>query len=331
MGCCTAKPNKEELLKHFWANLPIRQVTLDKFTNNLTSNYKSHDLDKDINAFKQHFINTTYLVYGDDKLRQVCINLFTKLSKDNEISWLIFCLAFLCKFDTDTSKNKINLTSLSKFLKNNIIRNSDRTCDENYMLIFHFRKFYTTYVAMISLDSIEPVHSLHDDIEYVNYLKRVYTYYNIDRLVEERVDSLNKPVQIKLSNLLEIEVCYLKDDNGIRNRLNTLFEIPIHKNPTTKISAENNSNKSVENVSEKFFVKQVERNGRITGESKQVKFEEIILEDPKSEMIEQHFETHNSVSHSVSKKAEAKKSTQQRQINFEDDTVPDTEKYAHML
>jgi hypothetical protein len=126
-------------------------------------------------------------------------------------------------------------------------------------------------------------------------------------------------------------VCYLKDDNGIRNRLNTLFEIPIHKNPTTKISAENNSNKSVENVSEKFFVKQVERNGRITGESKQVKFEEIILEDPKSEMIEQHFETHNSVSHSVSKKAEAKKSTQQRQINFEDDTVPDTEKYAHML
>jgi hypothetical protein len=328
MGCCTAKPNKEEMLKHYWANLPIRSVTLDRFTQDLISKYRSFDMDKDIDSFNDFFLNPTYLIFGDDTLKEACTKLFAKLAKENDISWLIFCLAFLCRFDKDNSKNKSNLIILSKFLNNHIVRDTDRTCDEEYILIFHFKKFYTMFVAMVSIESVDPMFMLHNDEEYAEYLKKIYAYPLIDQLVEERIDILGKKVQLKLSSLLLNEFWYLRDDCGLRSKLISLYDtfsvLPAKSSKKVNHSVDVSFSKSVDKYEEK---KESSRTVQVV-ESKHVGLVEqqtTVVVEERSVIVEETSPATNKKSVIVKKKEEPVDD------GWEDDSRPDMEQFGSVL
>jgi hypothetical protein len=334
MGCCIPRPSKEELIRHFWANLPIRHISLEKFTNDLIPNYKTDDIERDVSAFKNYFITSTYLVYGDDTLREVCINLFTRLSKESELNWLIFCLAFLCRFDHDNNKNKTSLLNLSKFLNNHIIRDCDRTCDEEYILIFHFRKFYATFIAMISYESIEPIHALHEDNDYVSYLKKVYSHYNIDRLIEERIDYMGKRVQLKLSALFAShEFNFLRDENGIRLKLINLYETPVFKERESTASSKPKKSR-LNRSADMSLVKNVERQqtqeAEIMVESKSARLE--VVQEEKV-VVEEHIDNRTTLNQTAQEKIEVEKLVVvcNKEEEWQDDTNADMERYGMAL
>jgi hypothetical protein len=320
MGCCSPKPNKEDLISQFWTYLPIRQVHIERFANDLIINYKSDHIHRDLAAFKAFFFNSTYLLYGDEHIQETCYKLFNNLAQEHEINLVIFCIAFLCQFDKDIKKNKNAILQISKFLNTHIIREPDRTCDEEYILQFHFKKLYSLFIEMVSYESIEPVLFAYDDREYIDHLRQVYSHSVINRLIEERIDYLGKSVQIRLTVFLSKEVYSIKNDNEVRNRLVALYDLPkSHRREKHFEVIEE------EKTEEIILTQEVKDEHKIIEEGES----EIVLVEEKKVFIAEEPMIIYEIPEPTK---EAKKNAPRpRQESWHDDSAGDFEKFANML
>jgi hypothetical protein len=311
MGCCAPKANKEDQIKQFWANLPIRQIHINKLANELEVNYKTDHIHRDVAAFRTFFLTPGYLLYGDEYQQEICTELFTHLAQEHEINLLIFCLCFLCQFDKNDEVNRRAISQISKFLNTHIIRSPDRTCDEEYMLLFHFKKFLKIYIEMLTSDSINPILSQYDDKDYIDHLKQIYSQNVVERLIDERVEILNKVVQIRLNVFLRNELNFLRDDHGIRTRLFILHDMPQSHRYEKKKSVEEERTSAVTVETTQYI------------ELREEKAETVLFEERKEVVIEEPM--------IIYEKPEVKKATRKGRESWHDDEGGDVEKFAMML
>jgi hypothetical protein len=220
MGCVGSRPQKEELLKYFWASLPIRRMTARRFKKSIKHYKRGDNQTEEAKNFKDHFVNSNYLVFGNEECQKVCRRIFEDEAEKKHFNHFLFAIALLCTWGAepkDEADNKRWLRRIDEYLKLNIIRYTDgkeEWIDYNDLVII-----YRRFVEMVSLRSVEHVMSLSETDEkvYVQELKLRYSESKIDALVRDRL--LTRRQGATISEFCRVDLTWIITDDSCRQSL----------------------------------------------------------------------------------------------------------------
>jgi hypothetical protein len=219
MGCCNSTENcKEEIINIYWSYMPIRKVSLNDYTDEIT---KINDFSKQAYDNLIYRINK-YVLYGDENCQKATKKLFNNLYTKYGAEWVIFNLAFLTIFNDNSALNKLNIIELDKHLKLGVIQKDIR---KFYIDDKMFRKFYKIYISTISENCVDPIldSNFADEYnvdEFRNKLHNRYREEIIDLIIDYHI-FLNALVRDGIVNVDEFMkyVSFLNNDEDIRKLL----------------------------------------------------------------------------------------------------------------
>ena len=229
MGCDFTRSSEEEKIMSFFADLPIRNVTMKQYSITLSEEIDSHDLDIDHNMI-YNLIFIKYLTLPKEnqfhKASAIIFDeAFEKAEKTKTFHFFIWGLMLLCKPDPigfrDNTKRFMN-----KFLKpNQIFPDNERI---NYSPLSSCLKVYVNLVSTGSLIGISECVSNKES--FLNFMGGYFYKENEELFVEQ-----NLPQQKDgfVNYQLFIDDCHIRFNNDeIRDKL---IQLEIAKKANLKL------------------------------------------------------------------------------------------------
>jgi hypothetical protein len=221
MGCCVPRPQKEELIKYFWASLPIRKMSIKEFKNCIKNFKRGKNESEDIEKFKEFFLNENYLVFGSEQVRKICFKIFEEEVQKKNFNHFLFSLALLCQWNKETkdeTANKRYLNRVDEYLGTKILKYNE-TSREWYIPYNDLLIIYRRYVEMTTLHSIEPVLSLSevDEKALIIDLRARYSEHKIEFVINERLSTRSE--RVTLSTFIQNDLDWLTRDDNSRQAL----------------------------------------------------------------------------------------------------------------
>jgi hypothetical protein len=240
MGCCTPKPRREEeLIKYFWASLPIRRMTIKHFKNCLRQYKRGETKEEDIKNFKEFFLNETYLLHEVDHLEPVSNKIFEIECQKEHFNHFLLCISLLAQWWKDAKREDANMRYLlrvDEYLKLGIFKFHEPT-KEWYIPLNDLIIVFKRFIEMTTLNSVEPVlnESDIDEAETMTELLDRYDDNKIDFIIREKL--AGRTERVTLRSFVQNDLDWLTRDDSSRQ---TLLARDIHAktivNKTTTVS-----------------------------------------------------------------------------------------------
>jgi hypothetical protein len=222
MGCTTHKPQREELLKYFWASLPIRRMLARHVKNCVKIYNREENEDDEFQHFQEFFMTDDYLLFGNEQMRKVCRTIFEKEATRKNYSHFLFCIVLLSQWYKELKHEEYNVIYILRFneyLKLNLLKYNEAT-HEWYFTYDDLFIIMKRFIEMTTVNSVKHVLTLSDGDDKRALLNELKNRYSVDRIDQMIRDKLAKrPDRITVLNFVQNDLDWLTRDDSPRQTL----------------------------------------------------------------------------------------------------------------